>query len=386
MRARVLVVLCVAAFLVDAGPAHAGLADKLKKKAEKKADETVDKTLGTGESAETSGAAPEEKESTAGAAGVKGSGSVGSVSTKFDFIPGDKVLFADDFTQDELGEFPTRWKLELGTFEVAEMDGERWLRCMSDDGRIRMKLPGALPERWTLEFDFYCAEPSGQALTLSGMNDKDGVSWETGFPQAQNVIFRSGSVFSSTPLEGKVPGRHHVMLLARGPALKVYFDRQRVSNAPDAHAANGAPVEFEFRLWTNKQPMIGNVRFAEGPTPPPDLLAGGKLVTHGIRFKTGSDVVEPESAPILRQVAAWMTKNEAAKVSITGHTDNVGTPASNLDLSKRRAASVAKVLAADFAIAADRFSTDGKGDSAPMAPNATTEGRSMNRRVEFAKL
>jgi hypothetical protein len=52
-----------------------------------------------------------------------------------------KVVFMDDFVQDEIGEFPSRWSLSIGTFEVVEMDGERRLRCTANDGTIRMKLP-----------------------------------------------------------------------------------------------------------------------------------------------------------------------------------------------------------------------------------------------------
>jgi outer membrane protein OmpA-like peptidoglycan-associated protein len=109
-------------------------------------------------------------------------------------------------------------------------------------------------------------------------------------------------------------------------------------------------------------------------------------VTYGIRFQTGSDVVLPESAPVLRQIASYMESHADVRLRITGHTDNVGTAASNLDLSKRRAASVAKVLAEQFAIAAERFETEGKGDTQAVASNAKPEGKAMNRRVEFAKL
>ena len=115
-------------------------------------------------------------------------------------------------------------------------------------------------------------------------------------------------------------------------------------------------------------------------------LAEGKLVTYGIHFQSGSDVVLPESAPVLRQVAAYMETNAAVKLKITGHTDSVGAPDSNLDLSKRRSAAVAKVLSEQFGIAADRFTTDGKGDTEAVASNDKPEGRAMNRRVEFAKL
>jgi len=77
-------------------------------------------------------------------------------------FPGEEA-YADGFYGKRIA---ARWKLTLGTFEVAEMQGERWLRCASEDGRIHMKMPPALPEFWTLEFDFYCADPApSNALT-----------------------------------------------------------------------------------------------------------------------------------------------------------------------------------------------------------------------------
>ena len=346
---------------------------------------TADKAAGTVDKATDKNDAP----SSATASGEAG-GKVSTVSTKFDYVPGDKVLFVDDFKQDELGEFPARWALQSGTFEVAEMDGERWVRCTAVDGTIRMKLPAMkqLPEFWTLDFDFYATEPMGSALTVSGVSNSGSASWEATYPQGTNLAFRTGEVFSTTPLEGaeSPAGRHHVMFMARGPALKVYMDRQRMANVPEISMSAGAPAHIDIRLWAPTGPMITNVRFAEGSKPAKDVLDSGKLVTYGIRFQTGSDVVLPESAPILRQVAAYMEAHPVVRLKITGHTDNVGTAASNLDLSKRRAASVAKVLAEQFGVAAGRFETEGKGDTQAVASNAQPEGRAMNRRVEFTKL
>jgi len=388
--------------LVLAPAADAGLGDSIKKKMEeqkKKAEQAAaakaaEQAATSGAAKPAEGAAPASAEAgreaktvpEASAAPTK----VSAVSTKFDYVPGDKVIVLDDFTQDDLGEFPARWKPVRGTFEVAESDGERWLRCMSPDGTIQLRLPevAALPEYWTLEFDFFGTEPMEGALTVKGMAKGDNTVWEATYPHGTSVWFRSGEFTSDTPLEGiKTPaGRHHVMLMARGKGLKVYMDQQRLVNLPEVTDQFGPALALEVRMWANTQPMITNVRYAEGCKPAPDLLAGGKLVTYGIRFATGSDVVLPESAPVLRQVAAWLKANPAAKLTITGHTDNVGTAADNLDLSKRRAASVARVLSDQFAIPADRFATQGKGDTQALADNAKPEGRATNRRVEFAKL
>ena len=391
----------VIAVLALAPVSRAGIGDALKKKvgdkATKKAEEAIDKPSEKAEKqapdqAKPANGAAEPAKGTAeptgsGAAGGKNE-KVSAVSTKFDFVPGDSVMLFDDFTQDELGEFPARWRLALGTFEVAESEGERWLRCVSEDGRIRMKLPAmaSLPEFWTLEFDFSAQEPMGSALTVFALGKDNGSAWEAMFPDGSNLAFSSGEVSSATPFEGTVPGRHHVMFMARGTGLKGYIDRQRMVNVPEISTAYGMPGVLEFRLWASTKPMITNVRFAAGCRPAKDMLAAGKLVTYGIRFDTGSDVVLPESAPVLRQIGSYLEANPTVKLRITGHTDNVGSAASNLDLSKRRAASVARVLTDQFGVAGDRFTTDGKGDTQSIASNAKPEGRAMNRRVEFAKL
>ena len=393
-RHGILTAAIILALFTVSTQADPGLGDKLKKKigdkADKTADDAINKKPATPEVPKTSGEDGAAAESPASGEAAGDATKVSAVSTKFDYVPGDKVLFFDDFAQDELGEFPANWKLEEGTLEVAEMNGQRWVRSTSVTSRIAMKLPATptLPEYWTFELDFYCGEPSGNVLDVMGMKGDQKV-WDLTFPYSGvNAYFLTGKTTSDTPLENtKVWGAvHHVMFMARGNALKVYIDQQRVANIPEIDLTNGAPDHLVVSLWSDKEPMITNVRFAEGNKPVADPFANGKLVTYGIYFDSGSDVVKAESAPVLRQIAAFMEKNAAVKVEIDGHTDNEGTAPGNLDLSKRRAASVAKVLSQEFKIAAERFKTDGLGDTKPVASNDKAEGRAMNRRVEFTKL
>ena len=385
-----LIALIACPVLVSAGPFG-----KLKKKAQE-TTQAVDKAVeGTADTPETKpkqdGGAEANgggsgTSSTAGATGG-GSAAVSSVSTKFDFVSGDSVMFYDSFTQDELGEFPARWKLVSGTFEVAEAGGTRWVRCVSTDGQIQMKMPpvASLPEYWTLEFDADNLTRAGNTLTVSGLTAKGESVWEAILPYSgHNMWMQAGAISADTPFDGSLDGPHHIMFMARGTALKVYVDRQRMASIPDV-TEKGIVATIDFRLASPEKPMLTNVRFAEGCRPAKDMLAEGKLVTYGIHFETGSDVVLAESAPVLRQVAAYLESKPDLRLSITGFTDNVGTPASNLDLSKRRAASVAGVLVSQFHIAAGRFRTDGKGEGSPVASNGTAEGRAMNRRVVFEK-
>jgi len=73
-------------------------------------------------------------------------------------------------------------------------------------------------------------------------------------------------------------------------------------------------------------------------------------------------------------------------VRIEGHTDSTGDPARNLDLSRRRAEAVKKALVTQFGIAADRLTSEGFGDTKPIAANDNPQGRAENRRVEFVKM
>lgn len=104
-----------------------------------------------------------------------------------------------------------------------------------------------------------------------------------------------------------------------------------------------------------------------------------------INFETGKSVIKPESQGIVDQIAVMLTANPTLKVSIEGHTDNVGTPAANKILSENRAKSVVAALAAK-GIDKARLSSKGWGHEKPVADNSTEEGKAKNRRVAVVKL
>lgn len=113
-----------------------------------------------------------------------------------------------------------------------------------------------------------------------------------------------------------------------------------------------------------------------------DLTAGSTFSLEGILFETAKSTILPQSIPILEQAYQALAANPTVKILIVGHTDNVGSDASNLTLSKNRSAAVKKWLV-DRGIATDRIRTDGKGESQPRATNDTADGRALNRRIEF---
>lgn len=103
-----------------------------------------------------------------------------------------------------------------------------------------------------------------------------------------------------------------------------------------------------------------------------------------ISFETGKSDIKPESQGIIDQIAAMLSDNPGLTVSIEGHTDNVGSPASNQTLSESRARSVMAAIIAR-GIDKTRLSAKGWGQSKPMAGNSTEDGRAKNRRVEIVK-
>lgn len=131
---------------------------------------------------------------------------------------------------------------------------------------------------------------------------------------------------------------------------------------------------------------VSNVRMATGaPDTRNKMLTQGKWVSHGILFDVNSDRIKGESYGSLKEIANVLTENADLKVQIVGHTDSDGDDKSNLDLSRRRAASVKTALATQFAIDAGRMDTDGKGEGEPVDKNDTPAGKVNNRRVEFIR-
>jgi outer membrane protein OmpA-like peptidoglycan-associated protein len=106
---------------------------------------------------------------------------------------------------------------------------------------------------------------------------------------------------------------------------------------------------------------------------------------YGIYFDFNSATIKPDSEAVLKQISDILHKNPDWKLSVAGHTDNIGEAAFNQQLSEHRAAAVKEALVSRYGIAADRLSTSGYGASRPVEPNTTLEGRARNRRVELQR-
>ncbi len=116
-----------------------------------------------------------------------------------------------------------------------------------------------------------------------------------------------------------------------------------------------------------------------------DLTDTGHTAVYGILFDTGKADIKPESEAVLAEIAGLLQSKPALRLYVVGHTDNVGALDMNMKLSQARAEAVVAALAAKHSIPAARLKAFGNGPMAPVASNATEEGRSKNRRVELVE-
>jgi outer membrane protein OmpA-like peptidoglycan-associated protein len=114
-----------------------------------------------------------------------------------------------------------------------------------------------------------------------------------------------------------------------------------------------------------------------------DITRTGHASVYGVYFDTGKSDIKAESAAALAEIAKLLGRDATLKLHVVGHTDSTGALAANIDLSRRRAQAVVAALTTTHKIAADRLRADGVGPLAPVAANATEEGRAKNRRVEL---
>jgi outer membrane protein OmpA-like peptidoglycan-associated protein len=102
-----------------------------------------------------------------------------------------------------------------------------------------------------------------------------------------------------------------------------------------------------------------------------------------IYFDFGRDTLRPESEPVLKEMADMLSRHPDWKMSLAGHTDNIGPNAYNQDLSNRRAAAAKRTLVKKYHVAADQLTAEGFGAKRPKESNETRIGRAHNRRVEL---
>jgi OmpA-OmpF porin, OOP family len=290
----------------------------------------------------------------------------------FDFVPGDRVLFYDDYSADNVGDFPRRLEFAEGNAEIAEWEGGKWLR-VSKAAKFAVVLPENLPDRFTIEFDYITNDKASSSwpILVNTSDAKD--NWQSQGGSIPTARFNtdeggaySGKIEASGPAGGDFQNKvTRGRIMADGKYTKVYINGVRVANGPNADLGRSNKVQFWVPVYDQSGAnvtLIGPIRIAAGGKRLYDALSEkGRVATQGIYFDTGSDGIRQESAPTLKEIGAMLKEHADLKLTIEGHTDNVGKAESNQVLSEKRAAAVRQYLIDNYQIEGTRLEAKGLG-------------------------
>jgi len=410
------------------------LKDKIKQKVDqrvdKKTDQAIDKSLdeveaGTKSKTKTDeGEIKEKTDGTESKTKIETKGPGIKAYSKYDFVPGDKIVYAEDFMQDVVGEFPLKWNTN-GTGEIVTIEGMqgKWLK-MTADTKYEAPYQNKLPDNYTVEFDLlldfkesvrvpdmeFMIFDKGSKLAYAQPGMRLFIAPQAGTygsSGVQNTIDRfritiynekgQQGFTSKDQLIGELYNNKakpvHVALWVQKERVRVWINQVKIYDLPKVIPPDLPLTGFQMQTGSygadasNYSFYLSNLKVAVAtPDTRSKLITEGKWSTTGILFDVNSDKIKPTSYGVLKEISTTLSENPDVKVKIIGHTDSDGDDAKNLDLSKRRAASVKIVLSTEFGIDASRMETDGMGETKPLGDNQTQEGKAQNRRVEFVKL
>ena len=345
--------------------------------------------------------------------------------SKYDFVPGERIIYAEDFSQDEIGELPLNWntggKAELVTLNAFPGN---WLRLYQNALYLTSN-KDTFSKNFTVEFDLILQlpDPNGYSypqLALGFLASNDLATNDNALLEKPNM-FQSALIqirpsvngTSSTYLETSFEYKKHflsetqnlaaiekyyhkvshIAMQVQGKRFRVWINGEKKFDLPMALPDYYMFNQLFFKVFSSSHKddklgiYIGNLKVATGKADTRHkLVEEGKFSTTGILFDVNAATIKPESAGVLKDISDVLKKFPEIKVKIVGHTDSDGQDASNLSLSQKRAAAVKQALVSEYGIEEARIATDGKGEKDPVGDNKTKEGKAQNRRVEFIKI
>ena len=293
---------------------------------------------------------------------------VDAQNQKSDFVRGSVILFEDDFANEQMGEFPSKWDISEGSLETAAINGKKYLHSNAPDSwfsPLMENMKSYLPEVFTLEWDEFFCKSGDIADFPSDFNFYDVNGSEVGHIYKRyrpgnpdfygNYSFKKGggvdeNVTGSFDWDHmkkfiKIGQWNHFAISFNKRAFKLYVNGNRFINLPNV----AAPARFVFIIQDeNPYRGVANVVLAKGAVElyerqTTDLSAvekaiaeTGKFVTNNILFETGKATLKPESMEEIQKVADYMKKNPTARFEVQGHTDNQGSDKINDPLSQQR--------------------------------------------------
>jgi outer membrane protein OmpA-like peptidoglycan-associated protein len=309
---------------------------------------------------------------------------------KDEFMPGENTVFYDDFTDMAVGDAPPHFKVRGASPELMAAGGIRQL-TLNAKGSLFPNLT-SLPKNFTYE-TVIKMEPKFRAdstVIFSSKGKQILHWWMSAQADRLDLVVSMRAPYSELGRKRVTVNLNQPVKLAlwvQNGRMRSYVNGEKALDFNQVEVPPIDSVEIDNNPW-GPGGLLGFrlVRFAESmPDFSQVIAASGRYIARGILFDTDSDVIKPESAPVIKQIAKGLETNPNLKLLIEGHTDSVGDAAHNMDLSKRRAEAVRSVLVAQFNVDASRLTATGLGSTKPVDTNDTPQGRAQNRRVELVK-
>ncbi len=317
----------------------------------------------------------------------------------YDFHPMQHVIFEDNFNQDSIGKFPSKWDItDIGMHQDEVY--KKYIKVTKEGNGNEIVVPDnyqpylivkeinndPLPDSFTIEYDFYLGNNLNTGIDLNfNFQNTDYIKRPIFGINYTGKLWIWDSTTNYFCKDKNYPGHfdnsfwHHFALYYNNRKVKWYIDQLCVFTSP---SCGYIPVSFSLQICGLAK--MRNYRLATGmPRYEFERLATEKkLVTHAINFDVAKSTVRPESMEFIRQLARYLTDHPTLKLEIDGHTDNDGTTASNEKLSQARAGEVKRQLVLAN-VSAERLSAKGFGATKPLKPGNSIEDKAENRRVEF---
>jgi OOP family OmpA-OmpF porin len=236
--------------------------------------------------------------------------------SNYDFIADEKVIFFDDFTSENIGDFPQLWNTNSsGEIVTTNLFPGRWFKITSGSRATCLMYPLTLPENYTIEYDvipqkdsknngntqysfFIISTPKPKDIGY-GLARPGGTGIKLFF--AYNIDFSSYYSDGSPDLKGRLDSgtwpvadkKYRISIWVQKERIRVYQNEVKIYDAPRAMSKN---FKYNMIRFEDGMPMISNVRVTTGlPDMRNKLITEGKLVMYGIYFDVNKDAVKPES-------------------------------------------------------------------------------------------
>jgi len=333
------------------------------------------------------------------------------VYSNFDFVPGDKQLFFDDFSNDFVGDFPAKWNTNGGGELVnIEETNSKWLKILPGYKTSYIPDVTGLAEEFTFEFDVITdglnqkTSSTAYLQVMVGDNNTFDQPKNYGFIKYPLCQYIAREIIIENNINGTREIRsgvakdirqtvlepHHISVAVNKQRFRFWINEEKFVDVPRLLPSNIAMHAVKLSIGgidINKENVyISNFKVNKGGVDlRQKLLADGKISTNAILFDSSSANIQPQSMGIILQISQVLQQESGMNLKIVGHTDADGADDLNLKLSKERADAVKKALVNIYSIDGGRLDTEGKGEAEPVADNTVSDGKSQNRRVEFIK-